>query len=91
MPILKSLGLVASAVLGLAAFTTRADAHITFGIGLGYAPPVYAEPYYDAPPPVYYQPVPQAYYPQAYYGSGYYAPSPYYGRHHEEEEEEEER
>ena len=82
---------MASTVLGLTTVTTQADAHVSFAIGLGYVPPVYAEPYYDAPPPINYQQAPQVNYPQTYYGSEYYAPSPYYGRHHEEEEEEEER
>ncbi|KNH08822.1 putative transmembrane protein [Candidatus Burkholderia brachyanthoides] len=50
-----------------------ASAHVTVGIGFGYAPPVYV-----APPPVYYAPLPPS--PPVYYApppaAVIYQPSP---------------
>ncbi len=75
----------------LAAGEAEARSHISVGIAIGapmYAAPYYpAPPVYYAPPPVYYEPAPvyvpppPVYYypPPAYYAPpGYYAPPPAY-------------
>ncbi|BBQ03601.1 hypothetical protein BSFA1_87290 (plasmid) [Burkholderia sp. SFA1] len=59
--IFKAITMVMTAATSLAAFD--ASAHVSVGIGFGYAAPVYAPPpvYYappPPPPPVYYAPPP---------------------------------